>query len=106
MSFTNNARLYNLEHEDILKRFPAGWSIDPTLTSVLVGDAFFIHGLLRDKDGRCGTLVLHSQGNQAMRLDPALQERTALLVGPAREAWNHLCDKCCAARTVNGQHGK
>ncbi|EIW62432.1 uncharacterized protein TRAVEDRAFT_114826, partial [Trametes versicolor FP-101664 SS1] len=90
----------------ILKRFPAGWSIDPTLTSVLVGDAFFIHGLLRDKDGRRGTLVLHSQGNQAMRLDPALQERTALLVGPAREAWNHLCDKCCAARTVNGQHGK
>ncbi|EIW52100.1 uncharacterized protein TRAVEDRAFT_136271, partial [Trametes versicolor FP-101664 SS1] len=98
------ARIYNLEHAAALKRFPADWSNDPTLTSILVGDAFFLLGLLHDKKERSQVLVLNNQGEQASRLDSALQARTASLVGPGRESWNHLCDKCCVTRNVNGQH--
>ncbi|KAI0739265.1 hypothetical protein C8Q80DRAFT_1112653, partial [Daedaleopsis nitida] len=108
VSFTNNSRIYNLEHSNTNKspnawQFPRQWAPhQPELTTVLVSDTFYIYALLRDRSQRALHLVLNNHGNQASRLQPALIQRTASLVGPAREGWNHVCKRCCAVKNEGG----
>lgn len=90
-----NAQIYNLEYEHAAQLFPASWEYIPELTTVLVWDAFFIYTLLQDCQELGRALVMSNEGEQAERLQPVLIERTARLVGPGREYWNHACDKCC-----------
>ncbi|KZT63110.1 hypothetical protein DAEQUDRAFT_229694 [Daedalea quercina L-15889] len=104
VSFTNNARIYNLEHEDACSHFPTAWSNDPLLTTTIVSDAFFIFALLRDCHERATNLTLKNDGDQSTRLEAALHARTAALIGPGREGWNHVCERCCATKMDdNGQ---
>lgn len=51
------------------------------------------------------TLVLEGK-DQASRIREALKARTVRLVGPGREHWGHICDKCFYSETVNGQSRK
>ena len=104
VSFTNNGRIYNLEHSEARSTFPPHWSVHPDLTTSLVSDAFFLYSLLRDRTERHVPLVLDNEGTQSARLEPALLQRTASLVGPAREGWNHICKRCCAVKEENGQY--
>ncbi len=98
VSFTNNARIYNLEHHIAIKRFPSNWSVIPELSTTHVSDMFFIYGLLRDRARRALSLVLSNSGDQSARLDPQLRARTAAFVGPGRDGWNHVCDRCCSLK--------
>lgn len=104
VSFTNSARIYNAEHSDAIARFPTGWSVQPSLTTVAVSDTFYIYALLRGCRERGTYLTVDSEGTQSERLDPLLMARTRSMVGPAREGWNHVCHKCCAVKTINGVH--
>ncbi|KAI0690725.1 hypothetical protein C8T65DRAFT_587708, partial [Cerioporus squamosus] len=98
------ARIYNAEHRPAIARFPLNWSVQPLLTTVAVSDAFFLYALLRNRAERQTYLVVESDGTHSERLDPLLVQRTESMVGPAREAWNHVCHKCCAVKTVDGVH--
>ncbi|RPD55286.1 hypothetical protein L226DRAFT_468844 [Lentinus tigrinus ALCF2SS1-7] len=104
VSFTNSARIYNAEHHEAIARFPEGWSVQPSLTTVAVSDMFFLYALLRNRFERKTYLVVDRQGNQSERLDPLLVDRTRSMVGPAREGWNHVCNKCCSVKTIDGVH--
>ena len=74
------------------------WSNQPQLTALLVSDAFFISSLLQHHQKHATSLILSDIGDQASRLGPALEKRTKALVGPAREHWNHVCNKCCSTK--------
>ncbi|KAA1475663.1 hypothetical protein DENSPDRAFT_826307 [Dentipellis sp. KUC8613] len=102
VSFSNNARIYNQEHAHTRQKFPAGWA-NPDLTPTVVADAFFILALLQEQKERGLYLELSNVGDQSDRLDHALRLRTISLVGPGRENWSHICDKCCAKRDEGGQ---
>ncbi|KAI0316552.1 hypothetical protein OF83DRAFT_1060180, partial [Amylostereum chailletii] len=102
VSATNNARISTLEHRVAEIHFSSHWPIIPTLTTV-VWDAFLFYALLRDHNERGTCLSFDNKGDQVTRLDAALRARNMLMVGPARENWNHVCDKCCATKEVNGE---
>ena len=104
VSATNNGRIYDLEHQDSRRHFPSDWSINPTLTSTLVWDAFFLFALLLDRIELGMSLVLSNQGDQTSRLDPALRERNQSMAGVGRENWNHVCNKCCASKIEDGKY--
>lgn len=102
--FTNNARIYNLEHRQHIDRFPATWSAHAAeLSATLVSDTFYLYALLWNRHDRATHLVLDDRGTQSERLEPALVECTRSLVGPAREGWNHVCKRCCAVKRVGDQ---
>ncbi|RPD69138.1 hypothetical protein L226DRAFT_548234 [Lentinus tigrinus ALCF2SS1-7] len=105
VSFTNNARIYNLEHQESLATFPRSWSVEPELLPTIASDAFFLFALLRNRMERRTHLVLSNNGDQSARLEPALLARNASMVGPAREKWNHICDKCCSIEEHDGELG-
>ncbi|TBU38024.1 hypothetical protein BD309DRAFT_1059390 [Dichomitus squalens] len=104
VSFTNNARVYNLEHCAAIECFPINWSVRPELNASLLSDTFFIYGLLRDHARRASILAFSNTGDQATCLDPQLEARTAAFIGPSRDGWNHVCDKCCAIKKDGDQH--
>ncbi len=105
VSFTNNARIYNLEHRDNVERFPAVYDSvhGPVLNPTILSDIFFLFALLRDHAERSLCLVHDSGGDQSDRLDPLLKDRTLAWVGPGRENWNHVCDKCRMHKVIDGQ---
>ena len=105
VSFMNNARIYNLEHRDVIEHFPDGYNSvhGPELTPTLLSDLFFLFALLRDRAERDLCLVHDSRGDQSDRLDPLLEDRTLAWVGPGRENWNHVCDKCRVQKVIDGQ---
>lgn len=98
MSATNNAQIYNLEHQASIESFPRYWSNRPQLITTLVWDAFFFFALLRECNDRQEMLVLAEDGTQAERLKPALMARNTSYVGPGRENYNHVCNKCMATQ--------
>ncbi|TBU37062.1 hypothetical protein BD309DRAFT_1005086 [Dichomitus squalens] len=103
VSFTNNARIYNLEHSDARERFPEAFrSIQPDLSPSLLSDLFFLFALLRDRDEEGLCLVHSSHGEQSDRLDALLQDRTLRWAGPGRENWDHVCNKCRLQKDVSG----
>ncbi|KAM5539485.1 hypothetical protein V8D89_006937 [Ganoderma adspersum] len=105
VSFTNNARIYNLEHRDTIEQFPVGYDSvhRPELTPTLLSDVFFLFALLRDRAERNLCLVHDSHGDQSVCLDSLLEDRTLAWVGPGRDNWNHVCDKCRVCKVIDGQ---
>ena len=105
VSFTNNARIYNLEHRDVIEQFPDDYNSvhGPELTPTLLSDIFFLFALLRDRAEHDLCLVHDSRGDQSDRLDSLLEDRTLAWVGPGRENWNHVCDKCRVQKVIDGQ---
>ncbi|KAI0309415.1 hypothetical protein OF83DRAFT_1072073 [Amylostereum chailletii] len=104
VSATNNGRIYDLEHIDARTRFPAVWSVSPSLTVTIVWDAFFILSLVRDYK-ECGSqLHLSNVGDQSDRLDGALHARNKLMAGQGQEHWSHACDWCCSVQLKDDKH--
>lgn len=108
VSFTNNARIYNLEHTEAGTSFPSSWGNLPQLTTKQVSDSFYIFALLSHHDNlRSTPLALSSMGDQSSRLEPTLQERNQYFVGPACPHWGHVCNKCCSGKqTPDGKWGE
>jgi hypothetical protein len=68
----------------------------------MVSDAFFLSALLHDHDECNTSLILRNDVDHVTRLDLALRARNLAMVGPGQEQWNHICDRCCATKTVDG----
>lgn len=64
------------------------------LHSKIVLDAFFLHGLLRDKHQDTARLILPHDGPQEHRFDGALRERNEKIRRCGQEMWAHACDDC------------
>ncbi|KAI0313487.1 hypothetical protein OF83DRAFT_1175635 [Amylostereum chailletii] len=96
VSASNNGRIYDLEHGEARVRFPAAWSVSPSMTVTIVWDAFFLLALIRDHKERGNQLRLTNVGDQSKRLEEALNAWNILMAGQGQECWNHACDRCCA----------
>ena len=97
--------IYNLEHRESLHIFPCLWSVEADLLPTIACDAFFLFTLLRNRAKAQTHLVLSNRGNQSAQLEPALLAQNVSMVGPAREGWNHICDKCCSIKEKDGEQG-
>ena len=103
MSATNNAEIYNLEHEAKLQIWTA-WPAPSQLTTELVWDGFFLNALLQEYKEHHRILEL-TEG-RSDRLNPALERRNIAMVGPGQEMWNHACDLCCSIEKRGGEESE
>ncbi|KAF9022229.1 hypothetical protein BDZ89DRAFT_1070862 [Hymenopellis radicata] len=97
VSSTNNAKIYNLEYDNATTQAVANsWDLSVEMSSDMAMDGLLLLGLLRDTVERQVMLTLNQNApNNHDRLRPALEERTARMVGPGQEYWNHACTGCC-----------
>ena len=100
VSATNNAAIYNLEHEG-RARILTEWPAPSQLTAELVWDGFFLNALLRECQESHRILELTEGGSD--RLNPALERRNIAMVGPGQDLWNHACNLCCSIEKRGGE---
>lgn len=102
-SSENIARVYNLALGNAHLDLPNPSRLNREINSELVLDAFFLHSLLRDKEGRRETLTLPHHGLQRHRYLVALSDRNYHMAGTGQEMWAHTCKKC--AHIYRGEDG-
>ncbi|KAG6848137.1 hypothetical protein H0H93_003062 [Arthromyces matolae] len=97
-SATHCATVYNtgLQNQSVRAALPPSWPTSLELDVDDVWNAFFLYALIEDHGDSSTVLELvHNASSQALRLQPALQDRNRKMAGPGQEAWNHACDLCC-----------